>query len=346
MARGDREGPRGQFRVRVIAFVLGPVLVLGICYFLLVEYVAVRPDVVLGEALVGLRLSGAALIVLALVLAVAAGYLLADRVARPIRLLLRFAESGDLPAGAGLFVHHRDWEVFLLYRRIQALIQQNRAGAGALDQLESLRASFETLRVALARTGQNGVLAPLGVIEGPCEDIAGLLEAHRARLLDFFRDLRTRAEELRAQFEALESVRRNGAGSGRNGLASDLGRNGEPADGTVWTASGELSALTAELRRIGTVLSLEVERTRVDDVAVGSLYREFRSAIDRLEEFARSRPDDAARTGASDGDGDVVGTLPVEGGGQLGDDELGDVWLRLREDLGSLERRLEEVEER
>ena len=44
--------------------------------------------------------------------------------------------------------------------------------------------------------------------------------------------------------------------------------------------------------------------------------------------------------------GDTPGAELVADGGDRRDDDINDVWQRLREDLGSLERRLEEVEER
>ncbi|MCA9756943.1 MAG: hypothetical protein KDA27_14150 [Candidatus Eisenbacteria bacterium] len=375
MARSDRDGPRARFRSRVIGFMLVPVLVLGVSYFLLVEYVAVNSDdLVIGTSLVGLRLGGALLILLAVVLAIAAGYLLADRIVRPIRLLRHYAESGELPSGAGLFVHHRDWEIFLLYRRIHALIQQNRSGAEALAELEELRGSFDELRGRLAKTGQNGVLAPVGRIEGPCLDVSDLLESHRARLLDFFRELRTRTADVRTQFEALEVAYRvaepvtaspNGSAAssaaeagGRAAMPESVGPSElvDPGGEALLCLGAELESLATELRRLGTVISLEAELARRATGDAGRLYDEFRLAIGRLEEIAAGcaivEHDPEFETAAGDGEdgsrettGATVRDARTVADGPAEADIIA-AWQRLREDLGSLERRLEEVEER
>ncbi|MEZ4650399.1 MAG: hypothetical protein R3E97_16750 [Candidatus Eisenbacteria bacterium] len=373
MARNDREGPRARFRGRVIGFMLVPVLVLGVSYFLLVEYVAVDMDeLAVGSSLVGLRLGGALLILLAVVLAIAAGYLLSDRILRPIRLLRHFAESGELPSGAGLFVHHRDWEIFLLYRRIHALIQQNRSGAEALAELEELRGSFDELRSRLTKTGQNGVLAPVGRIEGPCLHVTQLLETNRSRLLDFFRELRSRTVEVRTQLDALEAVCRvpepvtplaNGktvsvAGSGMPsaspssavpaGFVEGVG-SAEDEGAEIPRLREELELLVVELRRLGTVISLEAERARTGSGEVGRLYGEFRAAIDRLENVAAGCEAFEHEPGFGDphrDDAPAAVLRDAAAGEGPAEEDIDAAWQRLREDLGSLERRLEEVEER
>ena len=189
------------------------------------------------------------------------------RVSRPIRMLLRLAESGEMPSGPWLFVHHRDWEVFLLYRRVQVLVQQNRAGAGALEELEALHRALAQLRDGLARTGQHGVLAPLELEGGPLADVADLLRVHRERLIGFFRDLKARTEALRSELDLIQD-----RASARNGQPGDLPqepfsptRNGS-LDGAGAAAESEsmgfldpVREACAEVRRVGTVLALEAE---------------------------------------------------------------------------------------
>ncbi len=311
VVRKTAEGSKGRFRSRLILFVVVPTLLLGASYFLFIEYI-VLSQAGLGDGVrLALRVGGVVLIVLALISALTSGYLLADRLTRPVRMLLSLTETGDLPGGAGLFAHHRDWEVFQLYRRVHSLVRQNQAGAGALDELESLHRSLDQLKTTLDRTSQHGVPAPIRIEPGPLTEIADLLEAHRVRLTEFFSDIKSRAESLRQELDELSA-----------------------ADDEVFYRASQsieeahdrrLDEACAEIRRVGTVLALEVERLRDSSPEVGRLFDRFKDSADRMEEAVR-----ASR--ALD-----LNQLPDPSGRE-------ELLQRLRQDLGSLERRLEEVE--
>ena len=323
--------PRGSLRPRLVIWVALPVLVLGASYFLFVEYVLESQGVGVEGVRIALRIGGGALIAIALVLAAACGFLLADRVSRPIRALLRLADTGDSPTGRSLFLHHRDWEVFQLYRRVNALVQQNQAGAKALEELESQRTSIDRLRQELQRTGQHGIALPVSLGEpGRLEPILEVLEANRARLVSFFSELRERVEDLRVETEGLQAEL-DRVGTEHVGATGSTNGPDLPIEGMESFARMRTSLL--RLRRLGTVWSLETERLRTDDAATGEVFDRFVREVDEMD---RSIETVACAIESA-----------VKSNGQSPDlARMRDSWSILMEKVGSLARRLDEVRDR
>ncbi|MCA9727014.1 MAG: hypothetical protein KC729_04970 [Candidatus Eisenbacteria bacterium] len=312
--------PRGTLRPRLVVWVALPVLILGVSYFLFVEYVLESQGVGVEGVRLALRIGGLALVAIALVLAAACGFLLADRVSRPIRALLRLVESGELPAGRSLFLHHRDWEVFQLYRRVTALVQQNQTGAKALEELESQRSSIEHLRQELQRTGPHGIALPVVLAQpGRLEPILDAMETNRGRLVAFLSELRERVAELCGEIQRAQA------------LEPPVGNGGDrPIDPKV--RMGEIRESLVRLRTFGTIWSLEIERSRVDG-NVGEMFDRFTQQIEAVE----ASIDDAV-AGWSGIPERGVSTGPV--------DAMRDSWTTLAEKVGSLVRKLDEVRDR
>jgi hypothetical protein len=338
---------RGSLRGRLILLVSLPVVVLGISYYLFVEYIFQRridADLVPAE-----RLVQAGLIALSLVLAVTCGYLILDRVTRPIRLLLRLAETGDLGSGRGIFLHHREWEIFQLYRRVSALVQQNHAGAEALAELEELRDSLTALGKELQRTGRHGISAALSPPSGaPLEEIVGNLEANRVRLLDFFAQLRQRVQELRAEADALARASKlpisesgHSDRAVRETGAPETTATFEPPPAAPREIHGirEIEESVLHLRRMGTVLALEAERVAGGaGRRVGALSDRFGSGLARLDASVHTLAESATRADTPEaGNGGRPTAAETERALRH--------WHELTEGLAGLERRLHEVEE-
>lgn len=320
--------PRGSLRLRLAIWVALPVLVLGASYFLFVEYVLESQGLGVDGVRIALRIGGAALIAISLVLAAACGFLIADRVSRPIRALLRLADSGELTSGRSVFLHNRDWEVFPLYRKVNALVQQNQAGAKALAELESQRTSIDRLRQELQRTGQHGIALPVSLGEpGRLEPILEVMEANRTRLLSFFTELRERVEELRAEAEQLRGPLDRIA---QEALAPAESTNGHGQSPRGMESVLQMRSSLSRLRRLGTVWSLEAERARA--AQTGEIYERFAREVDEMDrsiELATQEMESARRNGHSS---ELTRML--------------ESWSSLVERVGSLARRLDEVSDR
>ncbi len=351
---GRDDHARGPFAGSILLVVL-PTAFLGAAYFLLVEYTL--RDLLPGAAdrRLALRLGGGALVVLSLVLSVGFGWLVVDRLMRPLRLLIRLPENGELsPRGAAL-LHTRIREYHDLYRLLGVLLNQKKAGTRALEELEELREALARLREELARTGQHGI-PPIVTAVGPLNDIGLSLAAKRVHLLEFFADLRERTRRLRGELTAL-------------GQAAGLDRPPVEVDATVSADTlAPVSTSIERLRQIGTVFALEAARSGGGPGRRASeLLERFQGGLTDLEEFLRSvalhpagsdnggRPrepvtsdlDDAVASAAL-GRADPAASdgIPAVAGSGSGPDQSRAAWLRLVEGMEALERRLAEAEER
>lgn len=320
--------PRGSLRPRLVIWVALPVLVLGASYFLFVEYVLESQGVSVEGVRIALRIGGGALIVISLVLAAACGFLLADRVSRPIRALLRLADSGELTTGRSVFLHHRDWEVFQLYRKVKALVQQNQAGAKALAELESQRTSIDRLRQELQRTGQHGIALPVSLGEpGRLEPILEVMEANRTRLLSFFTELRERVDDLRAEAEQLRGPLDRIA---METLAPHESNNGHERPIEGMESFLRMRNALVRLRRLGTVWSLETERLRTDPT--GEIYERFAREVDEMDRSIEIMTNEIELTQRNGHSSELMRML--------------ESWSSLVDRVGSLARRLDEVRDR
>src|SRR5690606_7663286 len=164
-------------------------------------------------------------------------------------------DSEELTGGRSVFLQNRDWEVFQLYRKVNALVQQNQAGAKALAELESQRTSIDLLRQELQRTGQHGIALPISLGEpGGLEPILEVLEENRSRLLAFFRELRERVEELRVEAEQLRGRLDRIA---KEMIAPAESTNGHAPSKERMESVLQMRSALSRLRRLGTVWSLE-----------------------------------------------------------------------------------------
>ena len=314
---GQAADRRGSLRRRIVLLVALPTALLGLTYFLFVEYMLENPS---GELGLVLRVGGAILLLLGLVLGVTSGYLLSERVTRPIRLLIRLADSGETEAGRTTFLHHREWEIFELYRRVHSLAQQNRAGARAVEELESLRSGLASLRGELSRRGQHGILPAITLpAEAPWSEIAQSLEANRQRSLAFIAELAERTSALRRELELLgESLGLANAGQ--------FVSVGDFTDSQRDAARATLRPATlGRVRRIGTVLALETERLRpANGDSLGQWLDRFEHDMCALEA--------------------EVDSLVSGHGEEQKDRSRTDRWRQILDSLAALERRAHEVE--
>lgn len=350
---GLRFGQSGEkqrsLRAWIVLLVTLPPAFLGAAYFLFIEYVLQDFDLLHPTVLLTLRLGGLGLIAIALVLAAAFGYLLAERVSRPLRLLLRLSETGDLASNRPLFERERGPEVLELHRLLSTLLTQNKAGARALEELERLRAGLATLREELARTGQHGIPPAVTVSSvAPLGEISAGLEGKRIQLLSFFHELKERVAELRKEYSDLGGAlgfqlpRADDAGEAaavtpeeRKALEGS-GAELEPAlpESPPGSGAQTLDALV-KVRHLATVLTLEAARLGGSIERVQALQARFESGL-----------------------GDLEGTLVLphrsNGSAELARAEEAkrlrrvseETWSRLVQGLATLERLLGEVEER
>jgi hypothetical protein len=233
----QNEAHSGFLRTRAVFLTLLPVLFLGTIYFLLVEY-ALHETLGLAHVMLMLRIGGGALIVLFLVVALGCGLSIHDHMRRPMQAIQHAIDGNgfyvsepetDLPVTS-------DPEVRRLLLRVRALVQQNRAGAQALSELDAVRVDKGEL-----------------------------------------------AEALRKMREDLERLRED---LGR--LAGTLGQ-GEIVE---TSAASRNESLLADLERLATVWSLQIERARRDIPQLkgdlGSCYRDFSEVLERLRVSLRA----------------------------------------------------------
>lgn len=319
-----------------------PVAILGATYFLMIEWVLANLSPNAPAVHVALRLGGLALIVVALIFAAACGYLLVERVSRPVRLLARLAESGDLSAARNAFLHHHDWEILELYRKVSALVHQNQAGAKAVEELERLREGMAVLRKQLAQPGHHGVAPSLSLAkEGAIGEIEAQLMANRARLLEFFTELKDRLESVKGEADLLAHRWPESTATLVEATHATNGANGEARLAHVDLERAQSSL--AGVRRVGTVLALHSERETADAGRLGHLFARFDSSVGQLESELKSA---AARLEREvNGNGSAPeSAIPSAAPSRVLSEELNGSLHRLRAGLGMLERRLNEVE--
>jgi len=381
---GVRFGPgkenRKSPRAKVVLLVALPTALLGATYFLFVEYVLQHLSLTAADQRLTLRVGGLALAALALILSAACGYLLADRMARPIRLLLRLAESGEMPAHRASPLHQQGTEIYDLFRLVGVLVNQNKAGARALEELEKLREALALLREQVSQTGQHGVLPPAGPLAGgPLQDIGSGLDHKRRQLLAFFRELRQQVVGLRVELLALgdelrytaadhagspvEAVLNLAAGAGGETPRAEPGPavpgrlvpvrapQAEEAieDDAPWNS---VHRSLDRLQQMGTVLVIEAARVAgARGIRVEDLYGRFRTGLGDLEQLviaALGRQDAAG----SNGDSQVIAEKKSEGSDRSGTEgtempvgpDGRQRWERLLAELDALERFLGEVD--
>ncbi|MCC7143827.1 MAG: hypothetical protein IT349_17145 [Candidatus Eisenbacteria bacterium] len=345
---------KGSLRGLIVVLITLPTAIVGLIYFLFVEYVGWTGG---EDSTLVLRLGGATVILLGLVLGITCGYLLSEKVIRPIRLLIRLADPLDTPPARSGFLHHLDWEIFDLYRRVKALVQQNRAGARAVQELEDLRQGIGVLRHELTRRGQHGILPAANLpSDGVWGEIGASLEENRGRSLSFLAELRERARHLH------EAVEQLGPGSGPE---VPVAASHAVADRPSPTAAGanpppvrRIPPSAARVRQTGTVLALETERLSTPTGhAPGAWLERFDADMRRLEEdlvrLGRSAPGEWGGAvdpgeGVDPEGGDAVLSHAVRGdAGPSGERELRtERWNEALRSIDALERRLREVESR
>lgn len=274
--------PGRALRSRAVFFCVLPAALLGATYFLLVEFVLKESA---GQPLrIGwLRWGGLGLATLAVVLAMALGWVIADGFRRPLRTLLRVAEGGNGGNGGldpAIMLSLADADLRRLTLRIHTLAQQNRAGAEAMR--EHARLQEDLVRIC----GRIMAAAQEGRWPGPAGEGASAEGARVASGIDRLMErLRERVQSVEKRLEDIEA------------------RLGEkPLDGRAPDGMG--NALR-NLERLGTVWSLEMEiaRRRVPEMPgeLGEKLQTFNAALDAVRRAAqkngnRIEPAESARS--------------------------------------------------
>lgn len=186
-ATGSARGARGGLRARLLASFLLPVLLLGLGGLLLLglpgEPIGPRTTLRDGAVFMGLL---AVTVLLATGLAIHMG----DRVARPVAWLLRLMDAGQIRLLSKGPTPAADWEIEDLSRRVQVLLLQNLAGAGAMEELDALRSEVTAVLDA----------AVVGKLDPQLWPRERATHPQTRRLLDFFR---VRADSLRDATQGL-----------------------------------------------------------------------------------------------------------------------------------------------
>jgi hypothetical protein len=306
--------------------VLLPPAFLCAAYFLLEEFVlrpALRSDLPL---CLTLRLGGAVLAVISLIFAGACGYLLVEHFLRPLRLLLRMAESGEVQPERVDSLQERGPEYADLHRLLRVLVNQNKAGARAMEELEQLRAALARFREEFSRTGLHGI-PPEVTAMGPVSEVAGHVQTKRNHLLSFFRDLHQRVGRVRRELEQL-------------GACLDLEDEREEFGERLDVAMAQMGTSVDRLRQLGTVLALESARAGGQPAPrAAEMLNRFHVGLGELEAIIEALP----RAVRGDGAQPAVEPDPAAVSGRVA---VRQRWRLLLEAIESIERRLEEVEER
>jgi hypothetical protein len=309
-----------------VVLVLLPPVFLCAAYFLFEELVlrpVLRSDLPLCLAL---RLGGAALAFISLIFAAACGYLLAEHFLRPLRLILRLAESGEVQPERVDSLHQRGREYADLHRLLRVLVNQNKAGARAMEELDQLRAALARFREEFSRTGLHGI-PPEVTAMGPVREVAVHVQAKRNHLLSFFRDLRERVGRVRLEVEQLSAC-------------LELQDDGKDVGEGMAVAAVNVGASLDRLRQIGTVLALESARAGGQPARrAADMLDRFHAGLGELEVTIKALPT------AVRGNGDRRAAAP-DSTAASDRMELRERWRSLLDGIESIERRLEEVEER
>jgi hypothetical protein len=303
-----------------------PPAFLGAAYFLFVEYLLGIADPPDPQTRLLLRLGGGGLVAISLVLAAGCGYLLAERFLRPLRLILRLAESGEAQPDRADSLQERGREYVDLHRLLHVLVNQNKAGARAMEELDQLRAALARFREEFSRTGLHGI-PPEVTATGPVREVAVHVQTKRSHLLSFFRDLRERVGRVRLELERLGAFL---------GLEDERGKTGDGAAAAV----GDVGVSLERLRQLGTVLALESARVGGAPARrAAEMLDRFHVGLGELEAVIEALP----HAGRGNGSRRPEESDPAAASNRV---EVRERWRLLWEGIESIERRLEEVEER
>ncbi len=357
------KGSRG----RSVILVLLPTLLLGVTYFLFIEYLLQGLYAPESSLRITARLGGGVLVVLAAIVATAVGYLLVDRFLRPLRILLRVVQGGDVPDSRRIDAATRCREISELYRVVGTLVRQNQAGAKALEELDELRSALATFREEVGRTGQHGIPPKLAEAQnGTLAAISEHIQRNRSQLMKFFSDLRDRVRGLKIELDSLaklpvaSSVSEEGH-AGRpsaNALSYSQLPDSSGATTTVLPTDdlndveAAISGSIERLRKLGTVLTLDVGASaRTDGVRVGRNLENYLSELAALEEAHealevvwKGRAEELATDAAAAASRAASEAIAMDN--RLLNNELKDRLRQLLDSLDSLDRRLGEVEDR
>jgi hypothetical protein len=130
---------RGGLRTRFLLSFLAPVLLVGAGNVLLIEFLIAGQVQLGGLPVAGVRIMYSGLLLVSLLLSTGLGLYVGDRVTQPIVRLLRAMDTGQIRILGGGAATAADWEMGVLVRKVQILLQQNLSGAQAMEQLDALR---------------------------------------------------------------------------------------------------------------------------------------------------------------------------------------------------------------
>lgn len=257
-------GATSSVRRRVLLLCVLPALLLGVTYFLLVEF-AMREILRVADVPPLLRYGGAALAFLFALVALGVGSMLADGFLRPLRALLRVAEAQEASPGPTAYLSDPDPYLRRLFLRVFTLVQQNRSGAQTLKDLESLRGEVAVLRDRIRLAA-----AVSTIPEARAGDVTGELAAEMERFW----------ARLRADLTLVE------------GRLAELVRSLGEHETDRLKAIAQIDDALGDIERLGTVWSLEIERARRSAPALpgalGSCFTEFAAAVERLRDATRT----------------------------------------------------------
>lgn len=130
-------GRRKMLRTRLLVFFIAPVLLCGAGMIVLAEIMLEGPGGPISTTSV--RMLYAGILLLGLLLATGLALYVGERVTQPIARLLRAMDAGGFRRVGRHSVVAADWEMGVLAERVEILLQQNRSGAQAVEQLDALR---------------------------------------------------------------------------------------------------------------------------------------------------------------------------------------------------------------
>ncbi|MBD3235605.1 MAG: hypothetical protein GF330_02745, partial [Candidatus Eisenbacteria bacterium] len=175
-ARSDTgAGPRrGTLRTRLLFFFVLPVLACGAGMIVLIELLLIGAGGPLSAT--GLRALYIGVLLVGLILSTALALHVGERVTQPIAGLLRRMDAGHWRSAPHPRRGVSDWEMGVLEERVAVLLQQNRSGARAVEQLDALRDEI----AAVLESATEGAFDPRA---WPAERVTHPLTRE---LLDFF----------------------------------------------------------------------------------------------------------------------------------------------------------------
>ncbi|MDM7916273.1 MAG: hypothetical protein QUU85_13580 [Candidatus Eisenbacteria bacterium] len=299
---------RRSIRSQALLLCALPVFLLGVSLILLVEF-GLREGGATGAVTPWLRYGSILLVLLFTMASLACGSYLAERTVRPIRALLHVAEGFHLAVDPPSPILEPDPDLRRLSLRIHTLVQQNRSGARAMMELEALR---DEAKGVLARLREAGDRVPApgtaptpisGVASDLGRDLREEIDRYWQHLRDDLTGMAARAERI-AQFldaaatEAEERPAQKGqAAEGQAEVQSaEVQAEKAPAEKASGRGNGTRPAAEefADLERLATVWSLEIERARraVPDLpgSLGDCFHAFQRSFDALRGRFADKP--------------------------------------------------------